>query len=64
MGLRENDRIKYLDLSCNELSDEHGQQIIDSVKILAENRDHLQWMEGLRGAEAAYGTHGRDNADQ
>lgn len=48
-GLKENHHIKYLDLSCNELRDEHGQLIIDAVKVLAEKRDHLQWMEGLRG---------------
>ena len=47
-GLRQNDYLKYLDLSCNELKDEHGIEIMDSVKILAQRRDHLQWMEGLR----------------
>lgn len=41
VGLRENDRIKYLDLSCNELKDEHGKLIIDAVRTLAERRDHL-----------------------
>lgn len=40
-GLRENDRIKSLDLSCNELKDEHGKLIIDAVRTLAERRDHL-----------------------
>lgn len=40
-GLRENDRIKYLDLSCNELKDEHGKLIVDTVRTLAERRDHL-----------------------
>ena len=52
-GLRENDHVKYLDLSCNELKDEHGIEIMDAVKILAQRRDHLQWIEGLRCEHAA-----------
>ena len=60
-GLRENDNIKYLDLSCNELNDEQGKLIVDAVKLMAEKRDHLQWIEGLRCEHSAFNAHIHDH---
>jgi hypothetical protein len=51
-GLIKNKSLEVLDLSDNDLNDEHGELIIEFLRVQAESRDLKIWELGLRQNQA------------
>jgi Ran GTPase-activating protein (RanGAP) involved in mRNA processing and transport len=51
-GLIKNKSLQVLDLSDNELADQHGELIIEFLRVQAESRDLKIWELGLRQNQA------------
>ena len=51
-GLIKNKSLEVLNLSDNDLKDEHGELIIEFLRVQAESRDLKIWELGLRQNQA------------
>ena len=60
-NVAKNSNIRTLQLSSSLLCDIHGEKITEMIKFMADSRDNMVWVEGLRCKVDDHDAHEHEN---